>query len=95
VGNLSYDATEADLEDLFKGFGSVKAVEIVYNRRTHRSKGYAFVTMHHLNDAKRAVDVLHDQPYMRRTLVVNGAVSEGQAKREKEEERESEPSQGG
>ena len=79
VGNLSYDATESDLEELFKGFGSVRSVEIVYNRRTHRSKGYAFITLHHLNDAKRAVEVLHDQPFMGRKLIVNGAVSEGRA----------------
>jgi len=85
VGNLSYDATEADLEELFKGFGSVKSVEIVYNRRTHRSKGYAFVAMHHINDAKRAVEILHDQPFMGRKLIVNGAVSEGQAKRDDEQ----------
>jgi hypothetical protein len=86
VGNLSYDATETDLEELFKGFGSVKSVEIVYNRRTHRSKGYAFVAMHHINDAKRAVEVLHDQPFMGRKLIVNGAVSSGQAKQRNEEE---------
>lgn len=79
VGNLSYDATESDLEELFKGFGSVRNVEIVYNRRTQRSKGYAFVSMHHLDDAKRAVEVLHDQPFMGRKLIVNGAVSEGPA----------------
>jgi hypothetical protein len=79
VGNLSYDAAETDLEELFKGFGSVRNVEIVYNRRTHRSKGYAFVTMHHLDDAKRAVGVLHDQPFMGRKLIVNGAVSDGPA----------------
>ena len=77
VGNLSYDANEQDLEELFKGFGSVRTVEIVYNRRTHRSKGYAFVVMHHLDDAKRSVDVLHDQPFMGRKMIVNGAKSEG------------------
>jgi hypothetical protein len=77
VGNLSYDATESDLEDLFKGFGSVRSVEIVYNRRTHVSKGYAFVELHHLDDAKRAVEVLHDQPFMGRKLIVNSAKSRG------------------
>ena len=77
VGNLSYDAAEHDLEDLFKGVGAVRKIEIVYNRNTHRSKGYGFVEMAGVDEAKRAVEVLHDQPFMGRTLIVNGAKSKG------------------
>jgi RNA recognition motif-containing protein len=77
VGNLSYDAAEHDLEDLFKGVGAVRKIEIVYNRNTHRSKGYGFVEMARVDEAKRAVEVLHDQPFMGRTLIVNGAKSKG------------------
>ncbi len=77
VGNLSYDAAEHDLEDLFKGVGAVRNIEIVYNRNTHRSKGYGFVEMARVDEAKRAVEVLHDQPFMGRTLIVNGAKSKG------------------
>ena len=77
VGNLSYDAAEHDLEDLFKGVGAVRKIEIVYNRNTHRSKGYGFVEMARIDEAKRAVEVLHDQPFMGRTLIVNGAKSKG------------------
>lgn len=77
VGNLSYDAAEHDLEDLFKGVGAVRKIEIVYNRNTHRSKGYGFVEMARVEEAKRAVEVLHDQPFMGRTLIVNGARSKG------------------
>lgn len=73
VGNLSYDATEYDIEDLFKGIGSVKKVEIIYNRHTHKSKGYGFVQMLNVDEAKRAVDVLHDQPFLGRNLMVNGS----------------------
>ena len=75
VGNLSYDATEYDLEDLFKGVGTVKKVEIIYNRNTHKSKGYGFIQMLNTEEALRAVDVLHDQPFMGRQLVVNGSKS--------------------
>ena len=88
VGNLSYDATEQDLEELFKGFGSVREIEIVYNRRTHRSKGYAFLVMHHLDDAKRAVEVLHDQPFMGRKMIVNGAKSDGPADQDDSDNRD-------
>lgn len=77
VGNLSFDASESDLEELFNGAGKVRGVDIVYNRATHRSKGYGFVEMNHLDEAKRAVEVLHDQPFMGRTLIVNEANSKG------------------
>ena len=73
LGNLSYDATEHDLEDLFKGVGTVRKVEIVYNKHTHRSKGYGFIEMLSVEEAKKAVEVLHEQPFMGRNLVVNGA----------------------
>jgi RNA recognition motif-containing protein len=88
VGNLSYDVSEGDLQDLFKGIGGVRNVEIVYNRATHRSKGYGFVEMLHVDEAKRAVEVLHDQPFMGRQLTVSGAKSKGQDEREDVEERE-------
>jgi hypothetical protein len=92
VGNLSYDVTEQDLQELFKGIGPVRNVEIVYNRSTHRSKGYGFVEMLHKDEAVRSVEVLHDQPFMGRKLVVSGAKSKGQDEREdKEEEPEREP----
>ena len=77
VGNLSYDATEYDLEELFKGVGAVRKVEIVYNRHTHKSKGYGFVNMANTEEAERAVEVLHDQPFMGRKMIVNGARSKG------------------
>ncbi|MBO5684373.1 MAG: hypothetical protein J6R92_05440 [Akkermansia sp.] len=73
VGNLSYEATEAELEDLFKGFGDVRSVEIIYNTRTYKSKGYAFVEMRKLEDAQRAAEVLHGQPFMGRELMVSAA----------------------
>ncbi len=73
VGNLSYEATEAELEDLFKGFGDVRSVEIIYNNRTYKSKGYAFVEMRKLEDAQRAAEILHGQPFMGRELMVSAA----------------------
>ncbi|MBQ7023599.1 MAG: RNA-binding protein, partial [Akkermansia sp.] len=73
VGNLSYEATESELEDLFKGFGNVRSVEIIYNPRTYKSKGYAFIEMFQLDDARRAAEVLHGQPFMGRELMVSAA----------------------
>lgn len=77
VGNLSYEASEAELEDLFKGFGDVRSVEIIYNNRTYKSKGYAFVEMRKLEDAQRAAEILHGQPFMGRELMVSAASEKG------------------
>lgn len=73
VGNLSFDATESDLVELFNGVGSVQNVEVVCNKYTHKSKGFAFVQMTSVEEAKRAVTELHDKEYMGRKLVVSGA----------------------
>jgi len=73
VGNLSFDAAESDLFELFNGVGLVQNVEIVTNKHTEKSKGFAFVQMQSVEEAKRAVTELHDKEYMGRKLVVSGA----------------------
>lgn len=73
VGNLSYDAAESDLFELFSGVGTVANVEIIANKHTQRSKGFGFVQMNSVSEAKRAVEELHDKDYMDRKLVVSGA----------------------
>jgi RNA recognition motif-containing protein len=77
VGNLSYDATESDLLELFNGVGKVQSAEIVTTSDTYRSKGFGFVTMQTVDEALRAVETLHDQQFMGRRLVVNGSRSDG------------------
>lgn len=73
VGNLSFDAGESDLFDLFNGVGKVQNAEIVAHRETEKSKGFGFVTMNSIEEAKRAVNELHDKEFMGRKLVVSGA----------------------
>ena len=73
VGNLSFDATENDLSELFNGVGQVVTVEVVTHKQTQRSKGFAFVQMQSTEEAKRAVQELHDKEFMSRKLVVSGA----------------------
>lgn len=73
VGNLSYDASESDLFELFNGAGRVKNAEVVVNNRTQRSKGFAFVTMMSIDEAKKAVAELNGKDFMGRPLVVGGA----------------------
>ena len=75
VGNLSFDATESDLFDLFRGVGKVQNAEVVCHRDTQRSKGFAFVLMGSKEEALRAVEVLHDKNFLGRKLTVSGAKS--------------------
>ncbi|HZR79193.1 MAG TPA: RNA-binding protein [Chthoniobacterales bacterium] len=75
VGNLSFDATESDLFDLFNGVGHVQNAEVVSYRHNQRSKGFAFVQMQTIDEAKRAVEELHDKEFLGRKLVVSGAKS--------------------
>ena len=73
VGNLSFDATESDLFELFNGVGKVVNAEIVADKRTEKSKGFGFILMTTTDEAKRAVTELHDKDFMGRKLVVTGA----------------------
>lgn len=73
VGNLSFDATESDLQELFSGTGTVVTTEIVINRHNQRSKGFGFVQMQSVDEAKRAVEILHEKEFMGRKLLVSGA----------------------
>jgi RNA recognition motif-containing protein len=75
VGNLSFDATESDLFELFNGVGQVQNAEIVSYRHNQRSKGFAFVQMQTVDEARRAVTELHDKEFLGRKLVVSGAKS--------------------
>jgi len=88
VGNLSFDASESDLQELFSGVGAVQNVEVVCNRETHRSKGFGFVQLSSVEEAKRAVETLHDKEYMGRKLVVSGAKAVAESRSERSERRE-------
>ncbi len=90
VGNLSYEATESDLFELFNGVGKVQNAEVVSFRDTHRSKGFAFVQMDNIDEAQRAVEELHDKEFLGRKLVVSGAREDNRSDRD-----DNRPSRGG
>jgi hypothetical protein len=73
VGNLSYDAAESDLFDLFSKVGAVKNVEVAIDRHANRSKGFGFVEMETLETAKEAAEKLNRTDFMGRQIVVSGA----------------------
>ena len=75
VGNLSFEATESDLFELFNGVGQVQNAEVVTYKHNQRSKGFAFVQMQSVEEARRAVNELHDKEFLGRKLLVSGAKS--------------------
>ncbi len=71
VGNLSYDTTEEGLRTLFSQAGAVEAVDMIKDRDTGRSKGFAFVTMSSQVEAEKAISMFNDKNYDDRALKVN------------------------
>ena len=71
VGNLSYSSTEGDLEDLFKQAGTVVKCEMMLDKFTSRSRGFAFVEMGTHEEALKAVDMFNDKDLQGRNLRVN------------------------
>ncbi len=73
VGNLSYNVTENDLQDLFAQHGAVLDVNLMLDRTTGRSRGFAFVTMSSKEEAEAAVRATNGTPLDGRNLTVNEA----------------------
>ena len=73
VGNLSFDATESDIEKAFGEYGEVKTVSIVKDRETGRSRGFGFVEMSNNQAGQQAINGLNEKELAGRTLTVNEA----------------------
>nr|ABF60862.1 GRSF [Lilium longiflorum] len=88
VGNIPYDDSEK-LANLFDKAGVVEVAEVIYNRETDQSRGFGFVTMSTVEEAERAVEMLHRYDINGRNLTVNKAAPRGSRP---ERPRESDPS---
>jgi RNA recognition motif-containing protein len=73
VGNLPFETTESDLQTLFEGTGAVSTINIVRDRATGQSRGFAFVEMNDAEEARRAINELDKREYGGRSLTVNEA----------------------
>ncbi|MBE0408103.1 MAG: RNA-binding protein [Anaerolineales bacterium] len=71
VGNLSYNTTEAELRDLFSQAGEVASVELIKDRETGRSKGFAFVEMSSQSEAEKAISTFNSYNLDDRVIKVN------------------------
>jgi cold-inducible RNA-binding protein len=73
AGNLSFETTENDLQDLFEQHGTVNEVHLMMDRLTGKSRGFAFVTMNDNTQANAAMTALNGKELNGRTLNVNEA----------------------
>ena len=73
VGNLSFKASEDDLHQAFSSFGEVARVNIIMDRETGRSRGFAFVEMPNADEAQNAIEQLNSTEIAGRSVTVNEA----------------------
>ncbi|MDC3267034.1 MAG: RNA recognition motif domain-containing protein [Candidatus Rariloculaceae bacterium] len=73
VGNLPYSAGESDLESKFSAYGTVESTNLIIDRNTGRSKGFAFVELASDSEAQAAIEGLNGTDYDGRPMTVNEA----------------------
>ena len=73
VGNLSYETTDSDLQNLFMPHGAVESARVIMDRDAGRSKGFGFVEMTNGDEAQAAITALNGQEVNGRALTVNEA----------------------
>ena len=73
VGNLTYAVTASDLEQLFGQYGTVESAQVIADRNTGQSKGFAFVEMKTEQEAQAAIAALSGKEMNGRALTVNEA----------------------
>jgi RNA recognition motif-containing protein len=73
VGNLTFDVTDAALEQLFAAHGTVQSAQVIMDRETGRSKGFGFVEMSSDQEAQAAIAALSGKQVNGRNLTVNEA----------------------
>jgi len=75
VGNLTYDVTDGELNDVFSEFGEVSSVDVIKDKRSGVSKGFGFVEMPNDSEANEAIKALDESPLQGRNIKVNQARS--------------------
>ncbi len=73
IGNLSFDATEEDLNEVFAEYGTVKRVQLPTDRETGRKRGFGFVEMNSDEEEAAAIEALDGAEWMGRDIRVNKA----------------------
>mmetsp|Transcript_38649 Transcript_38649/g.116069 ORF Transcript_38649/g.116069 Transcript_38649/m.116069 type:complete len:377 (-) Transcript_38649:454-1584(-) len=84
VGNLSFDAKEEDVREIFEPHGSIASITVPPDRTTGRCRGFAFVTMEDRAGLDKAVDALDQTQFQGRTLYVNESKPKEEQKKDLE-----------
>ncbi len=77
VGNLSFQATDADLREFFEQAGTVVSARVIMDRFTNRPRGFGFVEMATFEEGQKAIQMLNGRVFKDRSLIVNEARSGG------------------
>jgi RNA recognition motif-containing protein len=73
AGNLPYDITKEDLQGLFSTYGTVASIDIIIDKISGRSKGFAFVEMPSVNEGQSAINKLNGKTLKTRAISVSAA----------------------
>jgi len=73
VGNLSYQTGENELQDYFAQAGAVKSVNLMMDKITGKSRGFAFIEFNTPEDAQKAIEQFHNKDFQGRAITVNVA----------------------
>ena len=71
VGNLSYQTAENDLQEYFSQAGAVTSVNVMLDKMTGKSRGFAFIEFASLDEANKAIEQFHNKEFQGRALTVN------------------------
>lgn len=71
VGNLSYQTMENDLQDYFSQAGAVNSVNLMMDKMTGKSRGFAFIEFANADEANKAIEEFHNKEFQGRALTVN------------------------
>jgi len=73
IGNIPYSMTAEEIKELFLTYGNVINVRVITDKKSGRSKGYAFVEMDNEKDAENAIQALNETQVKGRNIKVNSA----------------------
>jgi RNA recognition motif-containing protein len=73
IGNLAYEVTQSDLNDVFSEYGKVERIHLPTDRETGKMRGFAFIELASPADEQKAINELNQAEWMGRTLKVDQA----------------------
>ncbi len=73
VGNISFQASEDDLKDLFSKAGEVVSAKLITDAATGRPRGFGFIEMSNDSEAQKAIQTLNGTSFMERNIIVSEA----------------------